>query len=136
MCCFPVVLGWVVDGGCFMEHEMVIDGLFGYLASDDIPEVCTFLPSTLAAKQSSLEYGQDLPIVQSHVFLYADIEIDSIETVSAGCIESAWQVRRWQYVAVTLYICCAYHYRICMYLPDSKEMASFCCSYTMLHLST
>lgn len=103
MCCFPVVLGWVVDGACFMEHEMVIDGLFGSLASDDIPEVCTFLPSTLTAKQSSLEYGQDLPIVQSHVFLYADIEIDSIE---AGRIESAWQVRWWQYVAVTLYMLC------------------------------
>ena len=87
---------------------MVTDGRFGYLASDDIPEVSTFLLLTLAAKQSSLEYVQDLPVVRSDMFLYADIEIDSIEAVSAGCIESLRgksDVRRWQYVAVAFMLC-------------------------------
>ena len=90
----------------------------------------TFLLLTLAAKQSSLEYGQDLPVVRPDVFLYADIEIDSIETVSAGCTESLrgksdvgsmWRLPS----------CYACHYRICMYLPDSQDMAGFCCSYTI-----
>ena len=62
MCSFPVV-GWVV---CFMGHKMVIDGMMVYImSSNDIPEASTSLLLILAAKQSSLEYGQDQSIVRS-----------------------------------------------------------------------
>ena len=49
-----------------MGLKMVIDGMMVYImSSNDIPEASTSLLLILAAKQSSLEYGQDQSIVRS-----------------------------------------------------------------------